>query len=155
LRETFDFFITYHPLVVYDKGTVPMPDNDWTMRHIEQGFSWRPGCVTFETLEDLGDLKVEVLCADDFEVSSEAARAIVIPFGVSAAGRVGLWDTADVATVRVPPGEYALLSEMGYLNRKEGEEAEWCRLTFVARRAVQPEILRADKQLSPQYPLLT
>ena len=155
MRATFDLFITYHQLVVYDEGTVPVPDNDWTMRHIEQGFSWRPGCVTFETLEDVSDLKVEVLCADDLEVSSEAARATVVPFSVSAAGRVGLWDIADVATAHVPLGEYALLSEMGYLNCKEGEEAEWCRLTFVARRGVQPEILRADELLSPQYPLLT
>jgi hypothetical protein len=77
-----------------------VPDNDWTKRHIEQGFSWRPGRVTFETLEDLDALKVEVLCADDFEVSSEAARALVVPFGVSAAGRVGLWDIADVARPR-------------------------------------------------------
>jgi hypothetical protein len=151
----FDFSINYHQLVVYDEGTVPVPDNDWTMRHIEQGFSWRPGCVTFETLEDVGALKVEVLLAEDFEVSSEATRAIVVPFGVSAAGRVGLWDIADVATAHVPPGEYALLSEMGYLNRKKGAEAEWCRLTFVDRRGVQPELLRAGEVLSPRYPLLT
>jgi len=39
LRRTFDFVITYHQLVVYDEGTVPMPDNDWTKRHIAQGFS--------------------------------------------------------------------------------------------------------------------
>ena len=60
-----------------------------------------------------------------------------------------------MATAHVPPGEYALLSEMGYLNRKKGEEAEWCRLTFVDRRGVQPELLRADEVLSPRYPLLT
>jgi hypothetical protein len=87
LRGRFDFSITYHQLVVYDEGTVPVPDNDWTMRHIEQGFSWRPGCVTFETLEDVGALKVEVILAEDLEVSSEVTRAIVAPFGVSAAGR--------------------------------------------------------------------
>ena len=154
MRETFDFSITYHQLVVYDEGTVAVPKNDWTERHIEQGFSWRPGCVTFETLEDLGALRVEVLLAEDLEVSSEATRAIVVPFGVSAAGCVGLWDIADVTSAHVPSGGYALLAEMGYLNRKEGEEAEWCRLTFVAGRNVQPEILRADEQLSPQYPLL-
>jgi hypothetical protein len=80
LRSTFDFFfITYYQLVVYDEGTVPVPDNDWTKRHIAQGFSWRPGCVTFATLEVVGALKVEVLLADDLEVSSEATRAIVVP----------------------------------------------------------------------------
>src|SRR5215213_1919714 len=93
----FDFSINYHQLVVYDEGTVPVPDNDWTMRHIEQGFSWRPGCVTFETLEDVGALKVEVLLAEDFEVSSEATRAIVVPFGVSAA-----WGCGTSRTWRPP-----------------------------------------------------
>ena len=43
---------------------------------------------------------------------------------------------------------------MGYLGEEEGEEAEWCRLTFAPRRDVQPEILRADELLSPEYPLL-
>jgi len=89
LRETFDFSITYHQLVVFDVGTVAVPDKAWTMRHIEQGFSWRPGCVTFETLEDSGALRVEVLLADDLQVSSESTRAIVVPFGVSAAGAWG------------------------------------------------------------------
>ena len=99
-------------------------------------------------------MKVEVLLADDLDVAPDAARAIAVPFGVSAAGRVGLRDIADVATTHIPPGQYTLLSEMGYLNRKEGEEAEWCRLTFVAKRGVQPEILRADELLSPKYLLL-
>jgi hypothetical protein len=67
---------------------------------------------------------------------------------------MGLSDTVDDVTTRVPPGDYALLYEIGYLSEEEGEEAEWCHLTFAPHRDVQPEMLRADELLSPEYPLL-
>jgi hypothetical protein len=54
----------------------------------------------------------------------------------------------------VGPGEYALLCEMGYSSVRRGQEAESCRLSFVPGGGVQPEILRADTELSPQYALL-
>lgn len=153
MSEVYNFGIFYHQLIVSDQSTAPVP-NDWREQHVAQGFTWRPGTVSFATLGDLGDLRVEVRVADDLDVLPEAVRAIVVPFAVSPPGSVGLSDTVDEVTTRVPPGEYALLCEMGYLSEEEGEEAEWCRLTFAPRRDVQPEILRADELLSPEYPLL-
>ncbi len=153
MSEVYNFGIFYHQLIVFDETAAPVP-NDWREQHVAQGFAWRPGTVSFATLGDLGDLRVEVRVADDLEVLPDAVRAIVVPFAVSPPGRVGLSDTVNEVSTHVAPGEYALLGEMGYLREGEGEEAEWCRLTFVSRRNVRPEILRVDEALSPQYPLL-
>ncbi len=153
MSDVYNFVILYHQLIVFDESTAPVP-NDWQEQHTAQGFTWRPGTVSFGTLGDLGSLRVEVRVADELDVLPDAVRAIVVPFAVSPPGRVGLSDTAIDVTTHVPPGEYALLCEMGYLSKEKGEEAEWCRLTFVPSRNVQPEILRADELLSPQYPLL-
>jgi hypothetical protein len=153
LSEVYNLAIFYHQLIVFDESTAPVP-NDWREQHIAQGFTWRLGTVSFATLKDFGDLRVEVQVADDLAVLAEAVRAIVVPFAVSSPGRVGLSDTVNEVATRVPPGEYALLCEMGYLSVEEGKEGEWCRLTFVGSRDTEPEILRADELLSPVYPLL-
>jgi hypothetical protein len=153
MSEVYNFGIFYHQLIVLDESTAPVP-NDWREQHVAQGFTWRLGTVFFATLGDLGDLRVEVRVAEDLDVLPDAVCAIVVPFAVWPPGRVGLSDTVDDVTTRVPPGDYALLCEIGYLSEEEGEAAEWCHLTFAPRRDVQPEMLRADELLSPEYPLL-
>jgi hypothetical protein len=153
LSEVYDFFIFYSQLIVTDEAIAPVP-NDWTERHVAQGFTWDPGTVSFGTLGDVGDLRVEVQVAGDPEARPDAARAIVVPFSVSPPGHVTLSDCVNEETVGVPAGEYALLFEIGRLNEERVKEAEWCRLSFVPGGDVQPEILRADAELSPQYPLL-
>ena len=153
MSEVYNFGIFYHQLIVLDESTAPVP-NDWREQHVAQGFTWRLGTVFFATLGDLGDLRVEVRVAEDLDVLPDAVRAIVVPFAVWPPGRVGLSDTVDDVTTRVPPGDYALLCEIGYLSEEEGEVAEWCHHTFAPRRDVQPEMLRADELLSPEYPLL-
>ncbi len=153
MSEVYNFVILYHQLIVSDATAAPVP-NDWREQHTAQGFSWRPGTVSFSTLGDLGILRVEMQVGDELGVRPDAVRAIVVPFAVSPPGRVELSDTATDVITHVAPGEYALLCEMGYLSQEPGEEAEWCRLTFVPRGNVRPEILRADEALSPQYPLL-
>ena len=153
MSEVYDFVILYHQLIVCDPTAAPVP-NDWQERHVAQGFSWRPGTVSFSTLGDLGTLRAEVLVGGELVVGPEAVRATVVPFAVSRPGLVQLSDTANEETTRVGRGEYARLCEMGYSSKRRGQEAEWCRLTFVPGGNVQPEILRADAELSPQYPLL-
>ena len=149
----FDLFIFYSQLIVSDEAIAPVP-NDWTERHVAQGFTWGPGTVSFGTLGDVGDLRVEVQVAGDPEARPDAARAIVVPFSASPPGHVTLSDCVNEEAVGVPAGEYALLCEMGYSSKQKGQEEEWCRLSFVPTRDVRPEVLRADTELSPRYPLL-
>jgi hypothetical protein len=153
LSQVYDFSILYSQLIVSDPITAPV-SNDWQERHVAQGFAWRPGTVSFGTLGDVGTLRVEVLIGAELEVRPEAVRATVVPFSVSPTGLVEISDTANEETTSVAPGEYALLCEMGYPSERRGQEAEWCRLTFIPGGDVRPEILRADVGLSPQYPLL-
>jgi len=153
LSGAFDLFIFYSQLIVSDEAIAPVP-SDWTERHVAQGFTWGPGTVSFGTLGDVGDLRVEVRVAGDPEALPDAARAIVVPFSVSPPGHVTLSDCVNEETVGVPAGEYALLFEIGRLNQERGKEAEWCRLTFAPRRDARPEVLRRDGMLSPEYPLL-
>ena len=153
MSEVYGFFIFYSQLIVSDEAIAPVP-NDWSARHVAQGFAWRPGTVAFGTLGDVGDLRVEVRVAGDPEALPDAARAIVVPFSVSPPGHVTLSDCVNEETVGVPAGEDALFFEIGGLKEERGQEAEWCRLSFVPGGDVQPEILRADAELSPQYPLL-
>ena len=128
--------------MVSDEASAFVPE-DWTGRDGEQRFSWKLGSVSFDTLGDFADLEVEVRVAEDFDVLPEAVRAVVVPICVSAPGRMVLSDCVNEETIGVPPGEYALLFEIGHQSRKEGEEAEWCRLTFVPRRGTQPRVLRS------------
>ena len=93
---------------------------------------------------------MEVLTALDANVGQDAQRAIKAPFSVSADGRICLSDTAQLVYATVPEGRNALLFEIGRLR----DEEEWCRLTFIPAENVVPEILRADEELSPSYPLL-
>ena len=88
LSEVYNFGIFDHQLVVFDESTAPVP-NDWREQHVAQGFTWRPGTVSFATLGDLGNLRVEVRVAEDLDVLPDAVRAIVVPFAVSPPGAWG------------------------------------------------------------------
>ena len=129
LSVKLDLFVFYGQLVVNDEKAASILQ-DWT----EQDFSWEPGSVSFGTLGEVGDLKVEVRVTEDFAVTPEAVRAVVVQMCVSLSGRVVLSDCVNDETLSVPPGEYALLFEIGCLSRNLGDEAEWIRLTFAPRR---------------------
>ena len=139
-----DLFIFYGQLIVHDEKAADILQ-DWTEQDGGQGFSWEPGSVSFGTLGDVGELQVEVRVTEDFAVTPEAVRAVVVPMCVSSSGRVVLSDCVNDETLSVPPGEYALLFEIGYLSRTLGEEAEWIRLTFAPRQDAQREVLRAGE----------
>jgi hypothetical protein len=144
LSVKLEFFIFYAQLIVHDEKAAHMLQ-DWTEQDRKRGFSWEPGSVSFGTLGDVGELKVEVRLREDFVLTPEAVRAVVVPMYVSSSGRVVLSDCVNEETLSVPPGEYALLFEIGYLSRNLGEEAEWIRLTFAPHQDAQPEVLRAGE----------
>lgn len=95
LSAVYNFGIFYHQLIVFDETVAPLP-NDWREQHVAQGFAWRPSTVSFATLGDLGDLRVEVRVADELDVLPDAVRAIVVPFTVSPPGRVRMDTTKSL-----------------------------------------------------------
>lgn len=147
MTETFDFFITYSQLAVFDPD-LEEPLNDWREVHVTQGFTWRENSVSFGLLIDIGRLPFEVRQADAIELCLEAVRAIVVPFVVPPSGKVGLSDVVNEGMTTLPPGPYALVFETAFLT-DDPEDGTWVRLTFVSDESATPAILRADDGLNP------
>lgn len=145
---SFRLSVLYSTLAVFDPE-LDRPFNDWTDVHVAQGFSWRPGSVSFATLEDGGPHQVEVRQADGIELKTETKRAILVPFSVGPVGLVEIASIPDGRVIAITPGSYGLIYEVGYAG-----STPWCRLTFISGGETEAAILRADEQLAPMYPLL-
>jgi Competence protein J (ComJ) len=139
-ESRFRLSVSYSQIAVFDGG-LKNPFNSWTEAHVKQGFAWRPGSVSFATLEGGGCHHVEVL-AERAEMSPQAIRAIQVPFEVPANGSIEIASIADSVPVRMPAGTYQLRFECFGLAPPK--------VRFVFLRSDSPsfEILRADAELS-------
>jgi hypothetical protein len=167
LIASFELGLLYALIYVHNYG-LEYPFNDLRDQHIAQGFSWRPGSVSFKPLNLSFCLAVEVWLEDKVYLRPDTVRAILVPFSITSSEGVVITDVtaADPGdeVVLIPEGEYALVFETGfreeYRNNPEyrGEDIDmlptWCRFTFVPGEGVQAAILRVDAELSPVYPLL-
>jgi competence protein J (ComJ) len=140
--------VTHHQVAVF-QPSLEMPFNDWRDEHVCQGFSWRPGSVSFGTIDD-GILDVE--CVRGIQgAASGAVRVIRVPFTVGSEAEV---EVATVASngfrLSLPAGEYALTFEHG-----RTEDAMWCRLVWHGTSSrVMPAVVWADSGLDPPDPLI-
>ena len=147
--DTFQLFVMSAYIAAFDPN-LEKPFNDWSSQHIRQGFSWRSGSVSFSTLDDVGDIRVSVRRAPSVLVGDDSERAIVVPFTVGPSNIVEIAGLDRGERVHVAEGSYALLFETGF----DTSRMMWCRMMFVPSTSVEPQILRADSRLSPEYPLL-
>jgi len=138
----FSLQVAYSQVAVFN-GDLSDPFNDWTAAQVAQGFSWRPGSVSFQTRIEAGPVAVDVKTATDAPPLS-GIRVISVPFTVSKAGEVEVASIADGQVLTIPPGDYQLLFETG-----DGEPGHWCRLTFVPGGAMTPRIIRFDAEIVP------
>ncbi|HEY6912284.1 MAG TPA: competence protein ComJ [Myxococcales bacterium] len=147
MAETHRLQVIYRQLAVFDP-TLPNPFNDWRDGHVQQGFAWRAGSVSFRTLDD-GALDVECVIGPCV-ARSDAIRIIRVPFAVASSGEVEVATMTDSFRVSLSAGEYSLMFELG------GYDATpWCRLIWHrTNRAVSAEIVRADPELDPPHPLV-
>ena len=122
------------------------PFNDWSEQHVAQGFAWRPGSVSFATLDDGGVLRVNVTSKTFDDSRSTATRVIQVPFDVSEHGPVELASIGSSATkLELPPGHYELTFEHGI-----DEKGMWATFHFVpASGPTAAKLLRIDDALSP------
>jgi len=140
-------YVTYRQLAVFRSG-LTNPFNDWTDAHVRQGFSWRPGSVSFRTFDD-GALDVDVVVGASAR-RPDARRAILVPFTVAQDGHVEVATITESHPLQLDPGDYGLTFEHG---TREG--SMWCRLLWQpAKQPVRPAILLADEELAPHEPLL-
>lgn len=149
MHWSFRVVVAYSQIMVTDEA-LRKTGSMWTDVHVRQGFVWRPNAaVFFATLDEGGDVPVEVLLRDELGVGLDALRAIRAPFVVTS-GRVTIGFTTT-RTLDVPPGEYDVLFETG---RTEPAEGMWCRFTFAPASGQSAAIVRQDAELDPPAQLV-
>ncbi len=142
----FQLDISYAQLAVFDSH-LEKPFNDWGEKHVEQGFSWRPGSVSFGTLDSSGVVHLDIIGTDTLDVAtSSAVRIISVPFAVPSHGEIEVASIHDGTKLLLPSGHHELIFEHGYTSGG----AMWANLHFRKTETIpEPRILRADSELTP------
>lgn len=144
---TFDLYYSYSQISVF-LPSLNQPFNDWSERHVKQGFAWRNHSVSFRMLQEEGLCKLSIIVDSEFKPNTSAIRAFAVPFEIDN-NEVEIGSITDSRCFDVPSGQYALYVEVGMTN--EGQE--WASVTFVSQARIEPQILIVDSDLSPEYPL--
>ena len=148
---SFFLDVSYSQVAVFDSA-LEHPFNLWTERHVRQGFAWRPGSVSFATLEEAGQHTVDIdIVSDDVPLSPEAIRIIQTPFEVPQSGSIEIASISDNVPLQLASGAYVLRFED--FPARDGCQP---RIRFVFVRSEKPsfKILRADPELSAGSDLL-
>jgi hypothetical protein len=139
---SFDLDVSYSQLSVF-WSSLQQPFNDWTQKHVDQGFAWRPGSVSFRTLVEAGWHSVQVDIDDHAgPVSQNAVRVIEVPFEVPVDGNIEIASISNSIPLSLPAGGYSLRCE--FRGSDEGD-ARHVRLTFA--RAEERQLFYIQKQI--------
>jgi hypothetical protein len=142
---SFPLYVSYSQIVIFD-STLADPFNFWTKKHSDQGFAWRPECVSFATLEAAAYYDIEVvLNPENDRLSPEATRIIQTPFEVPPGGMLVVASVYDKTIVKISPGRYNLRYECFPITT--GGKGR-LRLIFTESEHTSFAILRADAELS-------
>lgn len=119
------------------------PYNEWLPAHNAQGFSWRPGSVSFATTVDRGICELVAEVGDAVPPLNDAKRAIAVPFEVPSTGTLEMGSIMTGVQARLAPGSYRLVFiDYG--------EAKRVRLVFIPGAGGEPDVLRADELVEKQ-----
>ncbi|WP_020176714.1 competence protein ComJ [Methyloferula stellata] len=137
--------VSHSQVAVFDSG-LQQPFNGWTERHVNQGFAWRPGSVSFATIEEAGRHSVSLdVVSGNVGVSPEAIRVIQTPFEVPQTGAIEIASASDSVPFSLPSGTYALRFEYFCASALSDPGI---RFLFMKMENPSFEILRADSGLS-------
>jgi hypothetical protein len=140
--------VAYSQISAFQSG-LKDPFNDWTDRHVAQGFAWRPGSVSFRTLDGEGPISVTVTKTTAFEPSPSALRVIQVPIRVAKEGALEIATITDSVEIEMKEGEYVVVFEHG----RDDKGVMWCVFHFTAQTG-PAGVLRADPELAPGPELL-
>lgn len=148
----FDIEVSYAQLAIF-ASSLANPFNDWTAQHVAQGFSWRPGSVSFRSIVQTGQHSVEIDLVEKLgAVHPDAVRAMDVPFEVPADGAVEVGSIAETLPLSLPAGSFLLRCEFF---KPTCTDSERVRLTFAKNDILRFEVVRADAELSVHGELLT
>jgi hypothetical protein len=143
--------VSYSQLAVFDHS-LERPLNEWTNRHVTQGFCWRPGSVAFRTIEESGKhlvtVRVEV---EESDPALDAIRVIDVPFEVPPSGAIEIGSISDSVSLALPSDIYHLRFECYERTNCANPKV---RLVFCSNRNPRFGIVRADSELNPGRDLL-
>jgi hypothetical protein len=147
----FPIMVSYSQVAVFDHS-LERPFNEWTDKHVAQGFAWRPGSVAFRTIKESGLHFVMVdVAANEAELAPDVVRAIDVPFEVPPDGAVEIGSISDSSSFELPPGIYQMRFECyGSANSANP------RVRFLFCRDDNPvfRLVRADSDLHPSKDLV-
>jgi Competence protein J (ComJ) len=135
--------ISYSQLCVFD-AKLPEPYNEWQPQHNAQGFSWRPGSVSFATAVDRGACEVLVELSPTMPEIGDAHCVIAVPFDVPPDGEIEVGSIMSGVPLTVPSGPHRLF----FLDY--GEEAKRLRLVFAPGDNQAPEVIRESGNIRRQ-----
>ncbi len=146
---SFSLELAWSQISLFD-ANIDDPFNDWNEQHLAQGFTWRPGSVSFKTPLRHGEIDVSLDLIDAMVLESDAQRAIVVPL-TTWGGLLEVSTIAGAEVIDIPPGRYALLFQTGIRNGRS-----WCSFGLLESpyMPVEPVILRGDEDLDPAVHLL-
>lgn len=153
MSDVFNLFVSYAQIAVFSVE-LDSPFNDWSDRHVAQGFAWRPESVAF-AVPFGGDALVEILAGDSpSALAGEAARIIMTPYaatgGVTAVASIG-----DEKTIALQAGDYQLVFELvRELVHDDLRYDYGIRLRFTPTENPTFRIVKADAEMAPGEDLL-
>lgn len=145
MPASFNFDLSYGQLAIF-ASSLEKPFNDWTDKHVAQGFSWRPNSVSFRSLIDAGIHHVELNVQDRLgALHPEAVRVIEVPFESPKGGEVEIGSIADTVPISLPSGKFLLRCEF---LAAQGKSPQQVRLTFASGETARYAVVLADPALS-------
>ena len=127
--------LSYGQVCVFDPA-LEHPYNDWNAAHTEQGFSWRPGSVSFAAQPADAEVTIEIQNGGALPDAEHSLALIRVPFDVPPSGVIEVGSIMSGVEVCLPAGAYALyflhpLATGGLF-----------RLTFISAKGAQPAVLK-------------
>ncbi|MGD6849144.1 competence protein ComJ [Rossellomorea aquimaris] len=138
---SFETQILYSQIALFQSGLVT-PFNDWNETHVNQGFSWREGSVSFGTLSSDGDCKVTVKMTKKIKTDGDTIRAIVVPFNVEKGG-IEIGSVMETVAIDMPEGTYELLFTATNVNN-----IEHYTFSFIKSEYPNAKVIKADHELN-------
>lgn len=149
---TINVEVSYGQFAVF-ASSLTDPFNDWTDRHVAQGFAWRPGSVSFRTIVEGAQHSVGVEVVDTLvSLDSEAVRVFEVPFEVPSDGAIEIGSVGETAPLALAPGPYLLRCEFLTLT---ADGIGRIRLVFARRESTRFAVVRADADICAEGELLT
>jgi hypothetical protein len=141
---SFSLYVLYSQLCIF-WSSLPQPFNNWLQAHVDQGFAWRPGSVSFRTLDEEGAHNVELVVAKQAtEVSKDAIRVIEVPFDVPTDGEIEIASISESVPISLAAGGYTLRCEFF---EKLADGVLPVRLVFTLSSSRDFKVIRADEML--------